>query len=84
MVADAVRQRQAFARKVKGLTAMGRASAYTLCGIPFFIAGAIMLLNREYMDPLIHTPTGNKMVIGGLVMMGIGSLLLKKIVSFKG
>jgi tight adherence protein B len=69
---------------VKGLTAMGRASAYTLCGIPFFIAGAIMLLNREYMDPLIHTPTGNKMVIGGLVMMGIGSLLLKKIVSFKG
>ena len=30
MVADTVRQRQQFARKIKGLTAMGRASAYVL------------------------------------------------------
>ena len=38
MVADTVRQRQQFARKIKGLTAMGRASAYVLMGLPFFIA----------------------------------------------
>ena len=38
MVAEAVRQRQQFARKIKSLTAMGRASAYVLCGIPFFMA----------------------------------------------
>ena len=30
MVADTVRQRQQFARKIKGLTAMGRAGAYVL------------------------------------------------------
>ena len=30
MVADTVRQRQQFIRKIKGLTAMGRAGAYTL------------------------------------------------------
>ena len=39
MVADTVRQRQQFARKVRALTAMGRMSAYTLIGIPFFLAG---------------------------------------------
>src|SRR6266540_3406422 len=39
MVADTVRQRQQFARKIRALTAMGRMSAYTLIGIPFFIAG---------------------------------------------
>src|SRR3989449_10188583 len=38
MVADTVRQRQQFARKIKGLTAIGRASAYVLIALPFFIA----------------------------------------------
>ena len=43
MVADTVRQRQQFARKIKGLTAMGRASAYVL------IAPAV--LHRLRPDP---------------------------------
>ena len=84
MVADTVRQRQQFARKIKGLTAMGRMSAYTLVGLPFFIAFAISLLNRQYMEPLFHTSTGHKLIVIGLFMMTIGSLMLRKIVSFKG
>ena len=84
MVADAVRNRQQFARKIRSLTAMGRASAYVLVGIPFFMLGALTLLNAEYMAPLYHTPTGNKLMIVGIVMIGIGSLMLRKIVSFKG
>jgi tight adherence protein B len=84
MVADTVRQRQQFARKVKGLTAMGRAGAYVLVGLPFFIAAAITLINPTYMDPLYHTPTGHMLIYTGLGMMAFGSLVLKKIVSFKG
>jgi tight adherence protein B len=84
MVADAVRNRQQFARKIKSLTAMGRASAYVLVGVPFFMLGTISLLSPEYMDPLYHTSTGNKLMILGCVMITIGSLMLKKIVSFKG
>ena len=84
MVADAVRNRQQFARKIRSLTAMGRMAAYVLVGIPFFLLGMITLINKEYMDPLYHTPTGQKLMIGGLVMMAFGSLVLKKIVSFKG
>ncbi len=63
---------------------MGRMSAYVLMGLPFFLALAITVLNGEYMDPLYHTSTGHKLVAGGLLMMGFGSLILKKIVSFKG
>ncbi len=84
MVADTVRQRQQFARKIKGLTAMGRASAYVLVGLPFFIAAALTLLNPSYMAPLYNTSTGHMLIIGGLVMMAFGSLILKKLVSFKG
>jgi tight adherence protein B len=84
MVADTVRHRQQFARKIRALTAMGRMSAYTLIGIPFFIAGVMTLLNRRYMHPLFFTSGGRFLIIAALVMMGFGSLLLKKIVSFRG
>jgi tight adherence protein B len=84
MVADTVRQRQQFARKIRALTAMGRMSAYTLIGIPFFIAGAVTVLNRSYMHPLYFTTAGRFLIGLGLVMMTLGSLVLKKIVSFRG
>ena len=84
MVADTVRQRQQFARKIKGLTAMGRAGAYVLMALPFFIAAAITLLNAEYMDPLYHSSTGHNLIILMFAMMAFGSFLLRRIVSFKG
>jgi tight adherence protein B len=84
MVADTVRQRQQFARKIKGLTAMGRASAYVLVGLPFFVGFALTLLNPDYMSPLYNTTTGHHLILFGLVMMAFGSLILKKLVSFRG
>jgi tight adherence protein B len=84
MVADTVRQRQQFARKIRGLTAMGRASAYVLMGLPFFMAMAITLINPGFMSPLFHTHGGHMLILLSLVMMTIGSVILKKIVSFRG
>ncbi len=84
MVADTVRQRQQFARRIKSLTAMGRMSAYVLIGLPFFMVGAMTLLNSSYMSPLFHTSAGHVMIAIALGMMAFGSLILKKIVSFRG
>lgn len=84
MVSETVRNRQQFARKIRSLTAMGRMSAYTLIGIPFFIAGMISLTNAGYMAPLFHSHMGHILLFTGLGMMAVGSVLLKKIVSFKG
>jgi tight adherence protein B len=84
MVADTVRQRQQFRRKIRGLTAMGRMSAYVLIGLPFLVGIAIYAINREYMQPLVESSTGHKLFMAMIVMMTIGSLMLKKIVSFKG
>jgi tight adherence protein B len=83
MVADTVRNRQQFAKKIKGLTAMGRASAYVLVGLPFFVAMMLTLLNSEYMRPLWHTGTGHKLIFTMLGMIGFGSLVLRKIVNFR-
>jgi tight adherence protein B len=84
MVAETVRQRQQFQRKIRSLTAMGRMSAYVLGGLPFAVAVLISLINPSYMQPLWHSDRGHQMVGAGLVMLGIGGAFLKKIVSFKG
>jgi tight adherence protein B len=84
MVGDTVRNRQQFARKIKALTAMGRMSAYVLIALPFGLAGALTLMNPSYMAPLYDTSKGHMLIITCIVMMCIGSLFLKKIVSFKG
>jgi tight adherence protein B len=84
IVAETVRQRQQFARKIRSLTAMGRMSAYVLVGLPFGVALLISVVSPSYMTPLWHTSTGHELVGSALVMIAFGSLILKKIVSFKG
>jgi tight adherence protein B len=84
MVADTVRARQQFARKIKGLTAMGRASAYVLIALPFVMAIGITLINPGYMRPLYFTSTGHTLIILGIVMMAFGTFVMRRIVAFKG
>jgi tight adherence protein B len=84
MVAETVRQRQQFARKIRSLTATGRMSAYVLGALPFAMAAMISAISPSYMSSLWHTGTGHTMLGAGLVMLAIGGVLLKKIVSFKG
>ncbi|HKI93386.1 MAG TPA: type II secretion system F family protein, partial [Gaiellaceae bacterium] len=84
VVAEVVRQRQQFVRKIRGLTAMGRMSAYVLAGLPFFLALAITVMNPSYMAPLWKSTTGHELILTGLGMLAVGAVVLKKIVSFKG
>ncbi len=84
MVADTVRQRQQFTRKVKALTAQGRMSAYVLLAMPFLMGLAIFALNPAYMSILFTSTAGKAMIGVSLVMMAIGGAIIKKIVSFKG
>jgi tight adherence protein B len=84
VVAETVRQRQQFARKIRSLTATGRMSAYVLAGLPFLVAALISVISPTYMSPLWHTSIGHTLVGAALVMLAIGSTILKKIVSFKG
>ena len=85
MVADTVRQRQQFARKIKALTAMGRVSAYVLIGLPFFLA---LVLTRHQPQATCarssHSRRGTCSSSSGSSMMVDRLGILRKIVSFKG
>ncbi len=75
LVADTVRGRQQFHRKVRSLTAMGRMSAIILIALPFVIAAALTALNPGYMEPLYSTPTGHMLIAIGLAGMAVGTRL---------
>lgn len=64
-----VRKRRAGRMKAKAVTAEARMSAYVLGAIPFFIIGALALLNPGYLAPLVTDPRGNF-----ILMMAAGSL----------
>lgn len=80
-VADSVRERQQFRRKVQALTGMGRASAAALIALPFLAAIGLSLMQPTYMQPMWQTTTGRELVVGALVFMAIGTYILKRIVS---
>jgi len=69
---------------VKALTAQGRMSAYVLLAMPFLMGLAIFVLNPAYMSILFTSTAGKVMIAGSLVMMGIGAMIIRKIVSFEG
>lgn len=83
-VSDTVRGRQQFRRKVRALTAMGRASAHLLLALPFITAGLIGLFGNGYLKPLLTHQVGQIMIAVMLVLMAIGWLVIRKIVDIKG
>ena len=83
MVADTVRGRVQFSRKVRALTAMGRASAYVLVGHAVRPRVHDLLVDRSYLRPLWATSAGHLMIIIGLISMAFGGIVTRKIVNFK-
>jgi tight adherence protein B len=79
LVADTVRTREQFRRKVRALTGMVRTSANVLIALPFVAALVITAVDRAYMRPLWHSSGGHLMVGVALAMMTIGAVVLRRI-----
>jgi tight adherence protein B len=84
LVAETVRSREQFRRKVKALTGMVRTSANVLTVLPFFAALLLTVLNHQYMSPLWKTNGGHVMVAIALGMMTLGTITLRRIGTVKG
>lgn len=82
-VNDTVRQRQQFARKVRALTATGRTSAYTLVALPVGVALLLSLVDHAYLAPLFATHVGRLMLLVSTASMVVGTVVVRRIVSFE-
>ena len=78
-----IRERSELRRLVRTLTAQGRMSRWVVSALPVALLAIITLINPEYMSPLYHTSTGHMLIGIGLTMISIGSLILRKMVSFR-
>ena len=80
-VANVLRSRFKFYRKVRTLSAEGRLSALILIAVPFVLFGMISLSSPGYVAPLVETEQGHRLIITSAIMMVIGILWVKRIVT---
>jgi len=78
-----LRDRKRMKAKIQAVSQEAKASAAIIGALPFAIAGAMMVLNPEYLNPLFETDRGNLMLMvsGGWMMVGV--LIMRKMINFK-
>jgi tight adherence protein B len=79
-LADALRARDQFAQKVRVLSQEARTSAIIIGALPFVIAFLLFMLNPSYVSVLFTTPMGQVVVAISLMWMGVGALIMKRMV----
>jgi tight adherence protein B len=82
-VTDTVRERFALRRLVQTLTAQGRISRWILSALPLVLAGAIALVNRDFLRPLVDRTAGIVLVSIAAALSMIGSLIIKRMMDIK-
>ena len=78
-----IREKFKFEGKVRTLSAEGRLSAVILIALPFLIAGWLQFSNPKYLSTLFMDPLGRVMIIGAVLMMIIGIVVMKKMVTIE-
>jgi tight adherence protein B len=82
-VIEGIRERTALRRLVRSLTAQGRLSRWVVTFLPVGLLFVVSLLNPTYMKPLFTHTSGRLMLGVGVMMIVVGSLVIKKIVDIK-
>jgi tight adherence protein B len=78
-VVENIRGKMELRRLVKVLTAQGRLARWILTALPVVLAGWILVINPDWLDPLFETTFGRISLVMWAVMLLIGSYMLKKI-----
>lgn len=78
-----IRERFKFQGRVRILSAEGRMSAMVLIAMPFAFIGIVSILNPDYINVLFTDPIGTVLIVASLIMMALGSLVIKKLVAIK-
>lgn len=75
-----IRERLKLLSKVRILSSEGRLSAWILGVMPFALAGAMYLVNPDFMTPLWNDPIGISIIKYMLILMAFGAVILRKII----
>ena len=82
-LADVLRKRAQMKLKIRAMSSESKASAYIVGSLPFVVFGLVYMINPSYMGGFF---TDQRLIvagIGGMVWMGIGALIMAKMVNFE-
>lgn len=89
-IAYTIRERVRIQGEIKTLTAMQRYSGYVITGLPIGLGLILMLISPQYMNPMFQSPPellglpmGVIFLLVGLLSMGLGYVLISRIVDIK-
>jgi tight adherence protein B len=89
-IAFTIRERVRIKGEIKTLTAQQRMSGYVVAGLPIGLVGILMVIAPKFMDPMFQKPPAMMglpmgviiLAIGG-IMMGVGFILIRRIVDIE-
>jgi tight adherence protein B len=81
-LANVLRERKKMRAKIQAMSQEAKASAGIIGALPPGVMTLIYLTSPEYMSLLFTTTAGNMVIVGGLMWMGIGILVMKKMINF--
>ncbi|WP_278235998.1 type II secretion system F family protein [Isoptericola sp. AK164] len=78
-----IRERNQIRRHVDSLSADGRLSGIILVALPFLVAGFLLLTNPTYLAPFIQNPIGIAALVVCAILLVIGTLWMRKVVTIR-
>lgn len=82
-IGETIRQRVRVLREVQVLTAQQRMTGNILAGMPVLLAIAFSILSPGFFDPFFEPGWVRMMPLAAAVMIGIGFMIIRKIVDIK-
>jgi tight adherence protein B len=82
-LADVLRKRAQMKLKIRAMSSESKASAYIVGSLPFVVFSLVWMINPGYMGNFF---TDQRLIvagIGGMIWMGIGALIMAKMVNFE-
>jgi tight adherence protein B len=78
-----IRERFKLRARIRSISAQGLMSGRILASIPLAVAALMFVVNRQYAMFFVDDPMGHMMVAGSLTLLGIGYLIIRKIVNIE-
>jgi tight adherence protein B len=82
-LADVLRKRAQMRLKIRAMSSESKASAYIVGSLPFIVFGLVWMINPRYMHGFFTDERLMVAGLGGMVWMGIGGLIMAKMVNFE-
>ncbi|MDD2421850.1 MAG: type II secretion system F family protein [Heliobacteriaceae bacterium] len=83
IISDTIRERIRIKGEIRTLTAQGRISGMVIALLPVAVAGILMVVSADYLQPLFTDPIGWALIGAAVVSEMIGWLMIKKITNIE-